>query len=82
MSNNPPEYDENFTMIETRMGWISVLEKLPKLYERVLVYDSYGKWVGTSWIVEIDNFKNPIWGIYRDDEKAMVTHWMALPEKP
>ncbi|MFQ5685075.1 MAG: DUF551 domain-containing protein [Candidatus Scalindua sp.] len=62
--------------------WISVEDRIPHPWEKVIIFDTNRPYVGIDCITEIDGFKNPWWGIYRDDENANVTHWMPLPCAP
>ena len=52
--------------------WISVDERLPPKYEKVLVFDR--DVIDTSWI----NSQ----GVWYDHSMYSVTHWMPLPEAP
>lgn len=60
--------------------WISVKDRLPELYEDVLVYDKHYGIIIPSYHDEK--------AFYREDENRFdipllyVTHWMELPEKP
>lgn len=49
--------------------WISVKDKLPEPYTRVLVYD-------TEWGIQIDYIRDNREFAY----KGYVTHWQPLPE--
>lgn len=57
--------------------WISVEDRLPKMLERVLIFDNDGFGVlsgrrgSTCWYLEGGK-----------DEYVKVTHWMQLPEPP
>ena len=52
--------------------WISVDERLPPKYEKVLVFDRGV--IDTSWIGSQ--------GVWYDHSMYSVTHWMPLPEAP
>ena len=58
------------------MKWISVDEKLPELFEDVLMYDSYGVMVGCM------NSSLEFWRYDETSPEIAVTHWMPLPESP
>lgn len=79
------------------MEWISVKDKLPELYDFVMVFAnnlgtnepkpmSIGRWDGEKW--EFVNHASPMpnYGAYMDIEYLMdsddVTHWMPLPNPP
>lgn len=58
------------------MEWISVKERLPKEYIRVLFSTNAGK-------VDIGQYVHERWffgGIYQ--VRSPVTHWMPLPDPP
>lgn len=63
--------------------WISVKDKLPDLYNKVLIC-----WSGTnlkhidiSMIVDSDcDVWN--WSDFNIEDKHSITHWMPLPELP
>lgn len=61
---------------ETDNGWISVYDRLPELYENVLVTDSDGK-IYISWIAEITETKS-----YFAYGSGSITHWQPLPKPP
>jgi hypothetical protein len=56
--------------------WISVKDRLSKLFENVLTYDGDGK-IFINWLEELED------GIgYFAYGGKTVTHWMPLPEPP
>jgi hypothetical protein len=58
--------------------WIPVSERLPKLYETVIVCDVREQYVG-AWMY----YGNGDW-VYDDKmfDTEEITHWMPLPEPP
>lgn len=66
--------------------WISVKERLPKLYTEVLVYR--GNLGGMGGYVSIDHMDvrwvddEPMWTGDALTWKSKVTHWMHLPSPP
>ncbi len=61
------------------MTWINVKEKLPKINQRVLVYQKDGVHGGYPIDIEYRDSLD-FWsdqGIYSE-----ITHWMPLPEAP
>lgn len=61
------------------MEWVSVKEKLPKIGQRVLVYQKDGVHGGNSIDIEYRMCED-FWseqGIHSD-----ITHWMPLPTPP
>lgn len=66
------------------MEWISVKDRMPKIGERVLVYDTFWRDVYILCLMQNVNDGNIRWynrdtGWYVGDD---VTHWMPLPEPP
>lgn len=56
--------------------WISVKDRLPKLFEDVLTYDADEK-IFINWLEElVDGIGYFAYG------GKLVTHWMPLPEPP
>ena len=56
--------------------WISVKDRLPKLFEDVLTYDGDGG-IRINWLEElVDEVAYFAYG------GKYVTHWMPLPEPP
>lgn len=80
------EWLENFQelvrenkQIQSRSGWISVKDRLPESFERVIVFRKAGK---GEIIVEQGQYDvNGWWRVYGTRTKN-VTHWMPLPEPP
>lgn len=58
----------------TACGWISVKERLPERYERILTYDKYSG-VKENWLLRSFHGVSWSYGFH-------VTHWMPLPEPP
>lgn len=69
-------HDEPTIEAASDEGWISVYDRLPELYENVLVTDSDGK-IYISWIAEITETKS-----YFAYGSGSITHWRHLPEPP
>jgi hypothetical protein len=69
------------------MEWISVKDRLPKLYEDVLLYDGYEVFAGNIRGIDKENLitwkaqpcDSECYGWYKDE---YITHWMPLPEPP
>ena len=59
---------------EPIVGWISVKDRLPERYERILTYDKYSG-VKENWLLKSDPCVSWSYGFH-------VTHWMPLPEPP
>ena len=69
------------------MNWISVEERLPKMWDEVLIAHGYhkGPSVDVAFYSESDE-----WQLQRTDSQdnavpipcSLVTHWMPLPEPP
>lgn len=57
--------------------WISVKNRLPEEYKKVLSYNGYEMKI--DYIV---NAPEPIWACQLAREENNVTHWMPLPESP
>lgn len=55
-------------------GWISVKDKLPERYERVLTYDERCG-VKENWAIRLKPYVDWSQGYH-------ITHWMPLPEPP
>ena len=68
--------DMTIAALREQPRWISVEERLPKRFSRVLVW---GEEEGAVGEAEYDgeNFK---W--VEDENLAFATHWMPLPEPP
>jgi len=79
------------------MEWISVKDKLPELYDFVLVFaDNQGtnepkpfsiaRWESEKWEFINHSPLMPNYGAYMEMEYNMdsedVTHWMPLPQPP
>lgn len=70
--------------------WISVKQKLPKIEERCLVYNTGYDGITKGYVeinefIGIDQFGNPVFigdDVYYSEERENVTHWMSLPEPP
>ena len=66
-------------------NWISVEERLPKIYQTVLVYreniSAHGGYMTLEYIVP-DFGKPTQWKNDLNTWKSKVTHWMPLPEPP
>ena len=76
---------------DTKVGgkWISVKDRLPETYTRVLVRVNGYKEILVGWYTETfkdsNNEKFDCWSIeYKLSERRMepVTHWMPLPQPP
>jgi hypothetical protein len=67
---------QGISHIKPKINWISVNDKLPKLFENVLTYDSDGE-IRINWLEEIGD-GNPYFAYGGET----VTHWMLLPEPP
>lgn len=65
--------------------WISVKDRLPEVFDEVLVY--YNGFIAVAWR-ETEKIKNGIvgwhWNLqkYYPESLVNVTHWMPLPEPP
>lgn len=55
-------------------GWISVRDRLPDTYKRVITYDKYSG-VKENWLLKEKPCVDWSQGFH-------VTHWMPLPEPP
>lgn len=79
------------------MGWINAKDRLPDLYNFVLVFAnnqgtdepkpfSIARWNGTEWEFINHDILMPNYGAWMDIEYDMdsddITHWMPLPEAP
>jgi len=63
--------------------WISVKDRLPQEYERVLIYIPQFKDCMVDYVVKFAREDLPyIWGCQLVDEYEKVSHWMALPPPP
>lgn len=72
-SNATHYLNKRISSIKPKINWISVNDKLPKLFENVLTYDGDGK-ILINWLEEIED------GIsYFAYGGKTVTHWMSLP---
>jgi len=73
--------------IEFTEDWISTKDKLPKLYQDVLIYWAEADQVVNAVLVRPDEYNGEeyYWKIYGIDEwipLKHVTRWMPLPDKP
>lgn len=59
----------------TVQEWVSVEERLPKMWERAIVWTEYGEMGETQY--DGEHFS---WAY--DDDFAAATHWMPLPAPP
>lgn len=59
--------------------WIACKDKMPKMNQRVLVYEKDSK---HGYDIDIDWYDGIFWFFKQDGEKPKVTHWMPLPEEP
>lgn len=57
-------------------GWISVKDRLPRVFKNVLTIDSKGK-IRINWLENIIGMKG-----YFAYDSGSVTHWQPLPEPP
>ena len=64
------------TCIEGFNEWISVSDRLPHMYDKVLVHQDTGAIFVGMW--ETENY----WLSVSDLEIQPPTHWMPLPEPP
>ena len=72
-SNATHYLNKRISSIKPKINWISVNDKLPKLFENVLTYDGGGKII-INWLEELED------GIgYFAYGGKTVTHWMPLP---
>lgn len=70
--------------------WISVKDRLPEEYKRVLVFrgnyegDDKEEIIHVGFLHSKDGFYGSQYGLLDDDlyPHTMVTHWMSLPEPP
>lgn len=70
--------------------WISVKDKLPNEYQRVLVYRGYydgddkDEKIHVGFLNPKDGFYGSQYGLLDDYlyPHSLVTHWMPLPEPP
>lgn len=69
------------------MEWIDVNERLPKVYDEVLITD--GKYISIGYVVSVDDRKYVLNGEVGNLREWIgrypvnnVTHWMPLPEPP
>jgi hypothetical protein len=62
--------------------WISVKDKLPNLYEEVLIYRSYGIVNFEVYTYLGDNKWEDSMGYVDDTEEEFITHWQPLPTPP
>ena len=66
-------------------GWISVKDRLPGVFDEVLVY--FNGFISIAWR-ETEKRKNGIVGWHWDSQMSYqeslvnVTHWMPLPQPP
>lgn len=68
--------------------WISVNDRLPKEYERVLIYrgnyegDDKDELIHVGFLHPKDGFYGSQYGLLDDDlyPDMLVTHWMPLPQ--
>ena len=68
------EQDKVIQKLEAQVpGWISVEERLPKIYETVIIWRSDCREATIGWWFQ------PGWSVPKGVE---VTHWMPLPSAP
>ena len=71
------------TIDPVKQEWISAKDRLPKIDQKVLVYDA-----GDETEIHVYHLREDLDGLYWDDEGGWavdfenVTHWMPLPEPP
>ena len=58
------------------MNWISVKDKLPNMFEQVIIFDAGMGEISMSFINGLD-----FWCGFNKDEDD-ISHWMPLPEPP
>ena len=71
---------ENAALLEKVPQWISVEERRPEPWERVLATDSV--FVGEAYRTSADTWRRYDGTAMRDCLGSIVTHWMPLPEAP
>lgn len=69
------------------MEWISVEDRLPNQYERVLAYGKNKKLVSNHYFMNSCKYYYGHWIINfefegEDIDFEEVTHWMPLPDRP
>lgn len=81
--------------MENKMEWISVKDRLPELYEFVLVYSSMmgdepcpitiARWNSEKWETlcnEEENNACACGDLFWSTDSKEITHWMPLPQPP
>lgn len=82
-------YHHNHQHNDKSMEWIKSEDRLPKIWEHVIIY-SPGDKPGEGYRVTTDAYENDGWWRYiSDDNRGSqhfsnddVTHWMPLPKPP
>lgn len=81
--HDPAWLSEYALWLESKLTWISVEERLPEKYKKVLGtgdYDDIGfiaYWDGDNWH-DASKMKPSLSYLYEDE----ITHWLPLPEPP
>ena len=66
--------------VELMSKWISVKERLPELYRKVLLFRSNDIQEDEIWTGHYSKFEETYY--WRSDMIGDPTHWMPLPEPP
>ncbi len=77
-----PRIIENIIWIDVLPKWISVEERLPENFKRVLAYAIHGSALYLNCNYFEATFNGDFWYECVDSCRICVTHWMPLPTPP